>query len=562
MNALRLAKNVRSLQRLRHIAAVLTQHGFGHVVDRMHLRRFSPLRRWRPPPASEQLEPMNIGRRLATVCNELGPTFIKLGQVATTRPDLLPAEVLAELKTLQDRVTPFDTGTARRLIEEELGAPADVLFRFLGEEPIATGSIGQVYRAVTPDGTKVVVKVKRPDIDRIVRLDLHLLKMLAETMENLLPESRVYRPVMLIDEFEQALTRELDFTHEGSSTMRLHEAFADLPHVRIPKTHWALSTSRVLTLDELSGENVGRVLESDAREFDRQALAARLADLYVKQFFEVGTFHTDPHPGNILVVAPGEIGLIDFGQTGIVSDELASQLVAMITAAIYRDIDFVVGVLAEMNALGPKTDARHLVRDLRILEDKYYGLPLGRVDLVGVFHEVTALMRRHDVAMPRDLVLVLKTLSTVMGIVMQLDPQFDLVALLRPRLADLIRDRFSPGQLARALGAATWHGAGLLRDFPRQMRSALRHFAEGQWRLNVHHEHLDRLIDELDRTGNHLSFSIVIAAIIVGSSLVVTAETSMEPLGVPLGWFGVIGYMCAGLLGLVLLWTIIRGRRR
>ena len=562
MNALRLAKSVGSLRRLRRIVTVLTQHGFGHVVDRMHLRRFSPLRRWRAAPSDEPFEPLSIGRRLAAVCNELGPTFIKLGQMATTRPDLFPAEILAELRTLQDQVAPFDTRTAHAVIEEELGARPEELFDRLGDEPIASGSIGQVYRARTTDGADVVVKVKRPDIDRIVRLDLFLLKMLAETMESLAPELKIYRPVMLVDEFEQALRRELDFTHEASATTRLQLALADQAHVRIPETHWELSTPRVLTLEAVEGRNIGDVLEAGAAGFDRKLLARRLADLYVKQFFEIGTFHADPHPGNILVSPPAEVSLIDFGQTGLVSDELAGQLVAIITAAIYRDTDFVVGVLAELEALGPDTDRHQLVREMRILEDKYYGLPLGRVDLVQVFQEVTALMRRHDVAIPRDLVLVFKTLATIMGLVMQLDPEFDLLGVLRPQLARLIKARLSPARVLRAVGTASWYSLGLLRDAPRQLRQALRHLARGQWQINIRHEHLERLIDELDRTGNRLSFSIVIAAIIVGSSLVVTADSSMRIFGVPLGWFGVIGYLCAGVLGLGLVWTIIRGRRR
>ncbi len=561
MNALRLAQNVRSLTRLRRIVAVLSQHGFGHVVDRMHLRRFSPLRRWRPS-LEEQLEPMSVGRRLAAACNELGPTFIKLGQLATTRPDLIPAEVLAELCTLQDHVAPFDNSVARATIEDELGAPVAELFSSFGPDPMASGSIGQVYQATTRGGDDVVVKVKRPDIDRTVRLDLFLLKMLAEAMESFLPELKVYRPVMLVDEFEQVLMRELDFTHEASATTRLHLAFADVPHVRIPKTYWELSTPRVLTLEAVGGQNIGRILEAGAGGIDRKQLASRLADLYIKQFFEIGTFHADPHPGNILVSRPADIALIDFGQTGTVSDELAGQLVAIITATIYRDLDFVAGVLADMNALGPNTDRRQLVRELRVLEGKYYGLPLGRVSLVNVFHEITALMRRHDVNMPRDLVLVFKTLATALGLVMQLDPQFDIVGVLRPRLRAMIKDRLSPARIARAVGAAGWYGLALLRDAPRQLRLALQHLARGQWQLNVRHEHLDRLIEELDRTGNRLSFSIVIAAIIVGSSLVVTADSPMRIVGIPLGWFGVAGYFCAGVLGLGLLWTIIRSRRR
>ncbi|MHC4609408.1 MAG: hypothetical protein ACYS7M_03570, partial [Planctomycetota bacterium] len=255
------------------------------------------------------------------------------------------------------------------------------------------------------------------------------------------------------------------------------------------------------------------------------------------------------------------IGLIDFGQIGMVTDELAAKMVALLVAAVYRETDFMVGILSDLNALGPETDARNLARDLRVLVHKYYGLPLKRIDLVTVLHEASAVMRAHDVAIPRDLVLVLKTLSTVMGIVLQLDPEFDALAMFRPRLKELIRQQVSPGRLARSAGVIAWNLLGLLRDTPQQLRSALRSLSRGQWQLNVRHERLDELMSELDRSSNRLSFSVVIAATIVGSSVVVTASPEMAILGVPLQWFGVIGYLFAGVLGIGLLWAIFRSGR-
>ncbi|HUU85930.1 MAG TPA: AarF/ABC1/UbiB kinase family protein [Phycisphaerae bacterium] len=561
MTPFRLAKSVRSLQRLRRIVAVLTQHGFGHIVDRMNLRRFMPLPRWRRAAQPQELETVSIGSRLVRVCNDLGPAFIKLGQFATTRPDLLPIDIVNDLQTLQDRVEPFETSAALELIRQELGASVDQSYQSFNPQPIASGSIGQVYRAVAQDGADVVVKVKRPGVDQTIRLDLHLLKSLAEMMEHFLPELRVYRPVMLVDELEQTLLRELDFTYEAASTARVRAALADLPHVHIPETRWDLSGPGVLTLGVVKGRNVASVLADTEARLDGKAVAARLADLYLKQFFDVGTFHADPHPGNILVCPPAEVGLIDFGQVGIVSDELAGHMVGILVAAIYRETDLIVAILADMDALGPDTDTRQFARDLRVLEDKYYGQPIGRWDLVSIFHEATAVMRRHDVAIPRDLVLVLKTLTTVMGIVLQLDPEFDLVALFRPRLKHLVKERLSPGRLARSAAVAAWYTLGLLKDAPQQARSALRQLASGQWQLNVHHERLSELMSELDRSSNRISFSVVLAAIIMGSSLVLTADPAVQIFGIPLQWFGVVGYLVAGILGIGLIWAILRSGR-
>ena len=561
MNTFRLVKSVRSLRRLRRIVTVLSQHGFGHLIDRMNLRRLLPLRRWGRHVPGEQAEGISVGQRLAAVCNELGPTFVKLGQLATTRPDLVPANVLDGLKTLQDHVAPFDTEVALDIIRQEIGAPVEEAFRSFDEQPLGSGSIGQVYRAVAADGTDVVVKVKRPDIEQPIRLDLFLLAQLADALESLVPEARIYRPRMLVDEFERALLRELDFTYEASSTTRIQLAFADDQHIRIPQTRWDLSGPGVLTLEAIEGRNIAATLASPDPRLDRKLLASRLADLYIKQFFEVGTFHADPHPGNILVVPPAQIGLIDFGQVGTITDKLAGKLVALIVGAYCRETDFIVDVLADLHALGPTTDPQKLSRDLGVLVNKYYGLPLKRLDLVTVLHEATAVMRSHDVAVPRDLVLVLKTLGTVMGIVLQLDPEFDLVALFRPRLKQLISQQVSPARLARTTGVVAWNILGLLRDTPRQLRSALRNLARGRWQLNVRHERLDELMSELDRSSNRLSFSVVIAAIVLGSSVVVTADPEMSILGIRLQWFGVIGYLFAGVLGIGLLWAIFRSGR-
>ncbi|MCH7814252.1 MAG: AarF/ABC1/UbiB kinase family protein [Planctomycetes bacterium] len=555
MNALQLVRSVRGLQRVRKILSVLSQHGFGHLVDRMNLGRFVPLRRRRAARASE-IETMTIGQRLVAVCNELGPTFVKLGQMATTRPDLVPADIIEDLKALQDHVGPFETEQARAIIVEDLGAPIEELFRSFGSEPWASGSIGQVYRAQTRDGLEVIVKVRRPEVEVTIRRDVFLLKQLADALETHVEETRVYRPRILIDEFEQTLLRELDFTHEASSTTRMAQALSDDCNIRIPKTLWDLSSARVLTLAVVPGVNIGQVLASDDPRFDRPLLASRLADLYLRQFFEVGVYHADPHPGNILVSAPATVALIDFGQVGTVPPELATKLVALLVAATYRETDFMATVLADLNALGTETDPRELARELRILQDKYYGLPLKRLDLMTIFHEATAVMRRNDVVIPRDLVLILKTLSAVMGLVLQLDPEFDLLATFRPRIKKLIRDQVAPGRVARSAGAVAWNILGLLREGPMQLRAGLRRFAQGQWQLNVRHERLSELMSELDRSSNRISFSVVIAAIIVGSSMVVTSDAEMRILSIPLQWTGVLGYLVAALLGLGLLWPI------
>jgi ubiquinone biosynthesis protein len=563
MSTVPLSTSVRSLNRLQQIARVLARHGFGHVVERMNLHRYLPISKIirvvdGGAPLSAQA---SVGRRLASACAELGPTFVKLAQMFSTRPDLLPDDVAGELRQLQDHVPPFDHEAALAIAAEEIGAPLESQFAEFGDAPFACGSIGQVYRARTIDGAPVVVKIKRPDIDAIIRQDLHLLKWLASTAEQWLPELARFKPPQIIDEFEQLLTHELDFISEASATARFEEAFTGNDSVHIPHVHWALTGPRMLTLEAISGHNLDALNDGDGRAVDRHLLARRLVNVYLTQFFDMRLFHADPHPGNLLISPPARIGLIDFGQVGTLSEESATQLIVMIVAMVYREPSVVVDVLSDLGAVEPDADTRQLIRALRQLLDKYHGLPLKRLDLVNIFGEISAVMRAHNVTLPRELVMVLKTITTIAGVALKLDPDLDLVAILSPRLKGLITSRLTPKQLARSTGVTAWHLWSMLKGAPAQLRTALRQVSKGKWQVHIRHENLEQLATELDRSSNRVAFALVIAAIIVGSSVVISAETQTRLLHIPIQWFGIAGYLFAGVMGVRLLWAIFRSGR-
>lgn len=296
MTPLQFTRNVRSLNRLRLIAQVLTRHGFGHIVAQIDLSRFLPvwMLRRRDRSGTTDSGPSGVGQRLVAVFNELGPTFIKLGQVLSTRPDIVPAETLAELRTLQDNVPPFDTAQARSIIAEELGKPVDELFAWFDDVPLASASISQVYLARTHQGKEVVVKVRRPDIEETIRHDMELLRWLAESLESLLPESRSYHPSLIVAELEELTTRELDFVNEASTTSRFAESFSAERGVRAPHVDWTLSGARVLTLQKLPGVNIDDAMNGvglDASALDRKLIAQRLSESYFEQIFDLGMFH-------------------------------------------------------------------------------------------------------------------------------------------------------------------------------------------------------------------------------------------------------------------------------
>lgn len=574
MNPLHFGRNVRAFNRLRHIARVLTHHGFGHAVARLNLARFVPISLFRKQAATgDDPKAQTIGRRLRLVFEELGPTFVKLGQLLSTRPDLLPANVTEELRHLQDRVPPFDNAAALEIITADLGKPMSELFAWLGEEPIASASIGQVYRARLASDKEVVVKVRRPDIEQTVATDMQLMRWLAESLESLIPESRVYKPAMIVEEFDQALTRELDYVNEGATTERFAKFFAGEEGIRIPRVLWDYTSRRVLTLEALPGFNIDSLLAEippgktgpldtpDGQWIDRRTVARRLADCFLKQAFDMGSFHTDPHPGNILVEPVATVGLIDFGQVGTLTDEWKLQLVVMIYAAVNREVDVVVDTMADMGALGRDTDRPTLERALGMMLDKYYGLPMKRLDPAIILEEFTDILRRYDVSMPRDTILLIKAFSTVSSLVGRLDPELNILELLKPRLKETVRQRLSPGAMAREALRGSWQLFNILRFAPAQLRRSIRRFGTGEWRLDVRHENIDRLISELDRSSNRLSFAVVIAAIIVGSSVVVSADTSFVILGIKFQYFGIVGYILAGFLGLGLSWAIFRSGR-
>lgn len=562
----RLPKSVRTIRRVQIIARVLTQHGFGHLVDSLHLERYVPLpKRWQQAvlPSLEGEPEASIGRRIARVCEELGPTFVKLGQILSSRPDLVSSDIIAELVKLQDRVPPFPTDQARRIIEADLGMPISQCFTGFSDEPFASGSIAQVYRATTVAAVErpacsVVVKVKRPGIEDTIRLDMTILRWIGDVAERLVPELAVYHPKMIVDEFEQTMMRELDFVNEAATIARFAESIGEDPNFRVPTVFWDLTGTGVLTLEEMHGVSIQTLLSQPDPAIDRKQLADRLARGFVRQFFETGLFHADPHPGNLLVEPPAAIRLIDFGLTGRINDEMLGHLVMALMGAVNREPEIVVEVLADMDALGEQTDRAQLQRDFFELIEKYYGLPLHRFDMQTLFHEITGLIRRNDVSLPREFVLFGKALVAVGGICLQLDPEMDLLTLVKPRLVKLLAERVAPARLLKSAAMSGWHLLNFLKGFPSQLRDVSRRMARGKWQVNIRHQNLDFLASEIDRASNRLSFAVITAAIIIGSSWILASSSATAVLGVPTWSLGVIGYVLAGLMGLWLVIAIVR----
>lgn len=563
MSLATLPKTVRTFARLRVIAQVLSKHGFGHFVDRLQLGRTLSttrlLRRRKPIEEPEELDPLTvIGHRFVRVCEELGPTFIKLGQVASTRADILPPQILTALEKLQTDVKPFPTEQAKRIFAKDTGSTVDEAFRAFTDRPFASGSIGQVHRAVTADGQEVVVKIKRPGIEQVIQLDIYVLRFLAEQAEAMFPELRPYHPKLLIEEFTQALQRELDFINEASATSRFHDAFKEDPDITTPQVRWDLTATNVLTLEYLDGIHLRDVVKGDAPACDRPALARKLSECFLRQFLELGLFHADPHPGNLLIRSPGGIILIDFGIVGQISEDSVERLVIGIVAAVKKEVEVLIDIFADLGAIGPDTDRLTLARDLRVLIDKYDGLPIRRLDMTTTFRELIETVRRNDVTLPRDFVAMFKSLGVVSGVILQLDPELNLAELLQPKLSTLIRERFSSRRLLRIAGVSTYHIASILRDAPRLVRELMRGMGRGRFQVNIKHENLDSLGRELDRSSNRLAFSIMMASTILASSMILTLGEDFRLFGLEIRYLGFAGFALAMFMAVLLIVAVLR----
>jgi len=453
---IRLPRTVRSIRRVQTIARVLTHHGFGHLVAKLNLERYVPIpKRWQRSPRAEISETM--GARLLRVFEDLGPTFIKLGQMLSTRPDVIPADIVAELSKLQDQVPPYPTEKARRIIAHDLGAPVEECFTYFAEEPFASGSIAQVYKATIPgeDGKAeqpVVVKVKRPDIEDVVRLDMNILRWIAELADRMIPEISAFNSTTIVEEFEKSILREMDFVNEASTVSRFAEAFGADPNFHPPSVYWNRTGPAVLTLQEIHGISMQTLLRRPDPRIDKKLLARRLMEAFIRQYFEIGMFHADPHPGNLLIEPPAGIGIVDFGQTGRIDETMLGHLVIALTGALNKEPEVIVEVLADMGALSDDTDRHQLRHDFLELIEKYYGLPIYRYDMQTLYFEVNSLVRKNHVDLPREFVLFGKSLVGIGGIALQLDPQLDLVALVKPKLKKLIIEQFSPRRMAKTAG--------------------------------------------------------------------------------------------------------------
>jgi len=576
----------RDLGRLQHIAAILIRYGFGDMVRRLGLadalEKAGRVLRWNEAQELAQLEtPARVRRAL----EEMGPTFIKLGQILATRVDLFDAEWIAEFGRLQDNAPTVPWAEIHAQLSVDLGAPPEEIFATIDPQPLAAASIAQVHRARLKDGSDVIVKVRRPGIRPSIEADLRWLMRLAEFAENESVELRAFRPRDVVRQLTQSLRRELDFASECRSAERIAENFVDftdmeltaikvgagntasngndvqiasLPPIVIPRVYWQWTGECVCVqefIDGIPGRDLAAV---DRAGLDRKMLARRGAHAVLKMIVEDGFFHADPHPGNIFYLSGNRIAFIDFGMVGRLTEERRDQVIRLLLGLVRHEPTRVADVLLDWTGNGAK-DEDGLLLEIQTFVDQYHGVPLKQIRLGAMLTELTALLRQYQLTLPPDLALLIKAFISLEGMGRELDPDFDMAGEAMPMLEKAMRKRYSP----RAIIKRGWQSvsdtlalaAGLPQDISRLLRAARR----GRLEIHIDVTHLKRVGNQLDRAISRLVVGIVVAALIVGSSIVMTVPGGPSLFGLP--FFGLLGFVGAVVGGLWLLLSIRQSGR-
>ncbi len=486
---------------------------------------------------------------------ELGPTFVKFGQLLSLRADLLPSEVTGELARLQDRTAPFPAAEARAAIEEALGAPVEELFATFDEEPLAAASIAQVHAATLHDGRAVVVKVRRPGIRPAIESDLAILQGLAALVERVIPEARVHAPTALVDEFRRSIRRELDFRAEARAMERFGAIFAGSPEICIPAVVRERRGPGVLTVERVDGRRITDVAGVGAAE--RARLARSLVGSYLTQVFEHGIFHADPHPGNLVVLPDGRICLHDFGMTGHLSGAQRRGFAELFRGLLRQDAERLTEVVLAVGSATDDVERGALRDDLEHLVEEYAGLALGDFTAAELLERLVRLVRRHRIRMPTGFFLLGRTVMILESVTRTLDPAYAVTEHLAERAADFAAAglRGMAGDLRRTGEGA----ADLLAALPAALSSAARSMRGGRFELRLRHDRLEELETRIDRSFNRLTYGVVVASIIVASSIIMQTGLPPQVYGVPL--LGIVGFFTAAVLGFGLIVAIIRGGR-
>ncbi len=550
---------MRDISRLHEITSVFIRYGWGDVARRLGiigaLERAGRVLRWSEAEEIMHLEPAVRVRR---ALEELGPTFVKLGQVLATRVDMFPSNWISEFEKLQSEVPPVPFETLLPQLINALGASPLEIFNEVQTTPVAGASIAQVHLAQLKDGTEVVLKIRRPDIEQKIEADLRILAHIAQLLESELPEARRYQPIQVVAEFSRSLRRELDLAREARNMDRFAHNFAADQTVLIPKVYWEWTSAVMNVQQRIIGIPGNSLAAVDAAGLDRKMLAAHGADAVLKMILIDGYFHADPHPGNVFYLPGNRLAMLDFGMVGRLTQERRNQIVDLLASLARRNEQGMLEVLLEWTGDASVDDSK-LAADVGDLVVNYENVQLKDVRLSALLQEITMIMREHSLVLPSDLTLLFKALITLEGLGHQLDPGFHLISRLEPFVERVIRERYTPS----AIWQRGWQDFnqiyGLMTSLPRDIVRLIREVRRGKFRIDLDLKRLDHFGQQIDHSANRLTMAILTASLVIGSSIVMTVEGGPTLFGLPL--FGLLGFLLAFFNSIWIIFSIWRSNR-
>ena len=542
------------LGRFRDIVGVLFKYGFDDVAERLQFPGKILISKTR----IKTLD-MSTWERLRHTMEELGPTFVKFGQILSLRGDLLPADLIKELEKLQDSVAPVPYADIKEVLQKALKTPLDEIFSVIDEEPLAAGSLAQVHTAVLKkENVPVALKIRRPDIVRTVEIDLQILEGAAPYLSEHLEFARIYDFVNLVKELKRALLREMNFTLEARNMQIISQSLGDENDVIIPEVYEDYTRSSVLTMDLVEGVKLKNLKPEDIE--GREELAKTGIRIVVKQVLENGFFHADPHPGNFLIIDGQEVCLLDWGVVGILPSETRYELVELIAAIVDMEAEKVLDILVSLTGANvAQINERLLLRDIMEILHLYHSVTIGKLDLGQLLMDLNSMLRTHHIKLPSDLALMFKTMVTAEGTARQLYPELDVIAEIEPFIKQLGIERWSPSQVWRRFTRQLRFYLKLQSSLPGSIQRILQKMEQGELDIRFRHENLGGLQKSMDNVSNRLSFSIILGSVIIGSSMIIT--TGVEPLIFGYPAIGLVGYLISAILGLVVVINIFRSRK-
>ncbi|MEK7291675.1 MAG: AarF/ABC1/UbiB kinase family protein [Planctomycetota bacterium] len=561
MQLRKIGQKIRDIRRFNQILKILTKHGFGFAIQQLHLSdhvigrgiiKTRVLRRFTEPPESRAV-------RLRKVLEELGPTFIKLGQILSVRPDLVPLDLCYELSKLQDSVPPFDYEDVRKQIKESFGSYPDELFSSFDSTPFAAASLGQAHRAQLKTGENAVVKVQRPDLRKIIETDIDILYSLAYLSNRYMQDVKIFDPISIVDEFSKVITKEIDFTYEAHNIDKFRKNFKDSTTVRIPKVYWDYTKTKVITTEEIIGIRLNDYLNQPHSVEEKKAVAANGANAILQQIFVDGFFHADPHPGNIFILPNNAAAFVDFGIVGRLDEDTRDAVVSLMIAVSMRNTNGILKALEMLGVTFDENSVRDFKRSISDFVERFYDIPLKQVEISTILPQAVELMSKYKLKIPPQFHIMIKAIATMDGVARQLDPEFNTIAHTKPFVEKLVHERHDPKRIIKNAVLYSSELLDILKIIPKDAYEIIKKIKTGTLKIEFEHQGLSKFIAEMDKSSNRISFSLVISALIIGSSLIIMANKGPLIYGFPV--IGILGFVFAGILGLGLAVGILRSGR-